>query len=310
VDQWTPDCSLSECLGEGFLGWWVAHLTALVGPVAWFVMVTGRARDLLRSAPVSPLRLVPAAVLLVACGGASPGVDVELLDAADASGSVDSDLAQLTALFVEGSPIEVATALPAGCAAATSSSSNTPTSGQVLYHFAQCALPGLGVVSGDVQLGYDVTGPTLHLDVQASALQVDRATVASWNASADVTAAGTARTMVWQSVASGTTIARQTTRAFHDDANATLKWSVGASCLDLDGQVGSTFDASDGSQLSFSSTLSSFVACETACPQSGSEVRAELVSGNFVRLQYAADGLASYTNEKGQTFDFVPACAQ
>ncbi len=250
------------------------------------------------------VRLIHLSFILVACSG-SNGVDDELLAVADSSSDIDSDLSKLTALFVT-EPVGVATTLPFGCALASADQANTPNDGQVHYSFTSCALPGIGPVGGAVNVVYTVTGPTLHLDVQASGLDVDRASMSSWSASADVTASGSDRNMVWQSQASGTAQVRQTPRTFTVNGSATLKWSAGSTCLDVDGQANNTFQASDGSPLSFATALSSFVACGSVCPESGSEVRADLQSGNYVRLQY---GQNIYTNEKGQTFGFVPACA-
>ena len=275
----------------------------------------GQARALLCAQSVIS---TPRSLLLVslACAcGASPGVEAELLDAADASSGVEVDLAKLTA-FLGPDQDAVVSDPPSSCVTRVAASTNTPAAGQNDYHFAQCLLTGIGVVSVDVRLAYAITGPALHLDLTASsALTIDRTTVASWSASADVTESANVTTVVWQSLASGTTAVRQTPRGFSDDASATLKWSAGSTCLDVDGQIAITFEASDGSQLSYSSTLSSFVACappagSAACPEDGSEVRADLGTGRFIRLRYGANDAASYTNEKGQTFAFVPSCAQ
>ncbi len=249
------------------------------------------------------------ALVFAGCSGA-PSLDEELLDVADASSGIDSDLAMLTSLLVTDS-VGVAQSLSfLGCSASASpQAANTPTSGEMGYSFASCLVGGVGVVNGELHLIYTITGPTLHLDVQASGLTVDRAALASWSASADVTASNNDRSMVWQSQASGTATVHQSSRSFTDSGSATLKWNTTSpSCVDLDGQANDTFQASDGASLAFVTALSSYQACGSSlCPASGSQVRADLQSGNFVRLQYGED---VYTNEKGQTFSFVPVCAQ
>jgi hypothetical protein len=235
---------------------------------------------------------------IVACGGSEPPA---LVTNAEASAEVEASLAKLATSFIAGDATGAMTiASPSdACITATIESSQS-TSGTTTYHYASCH-----GVTGDVTVAWATEGPTFHAEVSASSLVVDGANVASWTASADVTASGAQRTMVWQSSSSGTIAARGSLRAFTRDSDATLSWTLGASCVNVDGQASGAIDV-----YHLSTRTTSFVACDGACPSAGSALRADDVDhpGVFVRVLYG-EGSATYTNESGESFTFVPACA-
>lgn len=234
-----------------------------------------------------------ALVVLAACSGAS---EPPIVTDAEASAAIETSLANLATRFVGGDATgAMAIASPSeGCVTSAASSASTT------YHYADC-----DGVTGDVNVAWSVSGPTFHLDVTASSLVVGRVSISSWTASADVTASGAQRTMIWQSTASGSVAMRGAARAFSRDVDATISWTVGESCVDVEGQASGTIDA-----LHLATRTTSFVACDGACPNSGSELRADDVDhpGVFVRVLYGA-GTATYVNERGESSTFVPACA-
>ncbi len=245
------------------------------------------------------LRAIHAVALMtIACGGSDPP---PIVTNAEASASVEASLAKLATTFVGGDGSGAMTIAPASDACVTASAEPPQqTSGTTTYHFASCH-----GVAGDVTVAWSTEGPTFHADVSASNLVVDGASVTTWTASADVTASGSRRTMVWESSASGSIDVRGAVRAFSRDVAATISGTLGDTCVDVDGQASGAVDV-----YHLETRTTSFVACDTACPSPGSALRADDVDhpGVFVRVLYG-QGSATYTNERNETFDFVPACA-
>ena len=232
--------------------------------------------------------------MLAACSGSS---EPPIVADAEASATVEASLAKLATSFVGGDAtgaMMIAAPNADGCVTATVASTSTT------YHYANC-----DGVTGDVNVAWSISGPTFHADVSASSLVVGTVSLTSWSASADVTASGAQRTMVWQSSASGDVVVRGASRAFSRDVDATLAWTVGASCVDVEGQATGAIDA-----FHLATRTTSFVACDGACPNAGSVLRADDVDhpGVFVRVLYGT-GTASYVNERGEGSSFVPACA-
>jgi hypothetical protein len=255
--------------------------------------------------------MIRIAVFALVCVACSPGApDEELLDDAEASSSVESMLGKVAATFVGGDASgDMSIAAPSDTCVATAPS--TAIAQETTYHFADCAGPyGLADVSGDVVVDWMSAGPTFHIDVTSSNLAIGKASITSWTASADVTAQGAQRTMIWQSTASGTVMVRGSPRAFERTIDATSTWTIGDPCIDIDGQAQGTIEKSNGTILHVDTRASAFVACASSCPNSGSELRADDVDdpGTFVQVLYGSS-TATYTNDRGQTFTFTPACA-
>ncbi len=241
------------------------------------------------------------ALLFVACSPAPP--DQELLDDAEASSAIESTLGKVAAIFVAGDPsgkIEIAS--PSASCVTTDVAPQRTT-----FHFASCAGPyGLAAMTGDVQVDWIDSSPTFHVDITSSNLAMGGVAMTSWTASGDVTSQGAARTMIWQSNASGTIDVHGSSRSFQRTVDATSTWTLGTACIDIDGQAHGTIDTSH-----VDTRASSFVACASSCPNSGSELRADDIDhpGTFVQVTYGSTN-ASYTNDRGQTFTFVPRCAE
>ncbi len=234
-----------------------------------------------------------ALVILAACSGAS---EPPIVADAEGSATVEANLAKLATSFVAGDATgAMMIAAPnADCVTATVASASTT------YHYSNC-----DGITGDVNVAWSMTSPTFHADVSASSLVVGTVSLTSWNATADVTASGAQRTMVWQSSAAGNVVVRGVARSFSRDVDATVSWTVGASCVDVEGQASGAIDA-----FHLATRTTSFVACDDACPNAGSVLRADDVDhpGVFVRVLYGT-GTASYVNERGEGSSFVPACA-
>jgi len=248
------------------------------------------------------------ASIVLACVACSPAVpDQELLDDGEGSSSVESTLGKLAATFVAGDSSGNMEIAPPNASCVTTTVQEQTT----VYHFTACDGPyGLAQVTGDVTVAWTNASPTFHIDVSASNLVIGNVTLASWTASADVTAQGAQRTMIWQSTASGAVTIRSSSRAFSRTVDATSTWTIGDACIDIDGQAQGTIEKSDGDLLHVNTRASSFVACVGSCPNSGSELRADDIDdpGVFVQVLYGSNA-ATYTNDRGQTYTFVPECA-
>lgn len=99
---------------------------------------------------------------------------------------------------------------------------------------------------------------------------------------------------------------RGSMRTFSRVVDATLSWTVGAPCVDVDGEASGSVDA-----FNLSTHTTSFVACASGCPSAGSVVRADDIDhpGVFVRVLYGSGETATYTNAQNESFSFTPACA-
>lgn len=252
------------------------------------------------------LKVSAIVLICVACSPATP--DEELLDDAEASSAIESTLGKVAATFVGGDATGKMQIASGNGQCLTTTVSPTET----IYHFAQCSGPyGLTAVSGDVTVDWVDSAPTFHIDVSSSNLTFGGVSITTWTASADVTAEGAARTMIWQSSASGTVKVHGLARAFERTVDATSTWNIGAECIDIDGEAHGSIQTSSGDTLHVDTRASSFVACVSSCPSSGSELRGDDVDhpGVFVQVTYGSSA-ATYTNDRGQTFTFVPSCAQ
>jgi hypothetical protein len=190
---------------------------------------------------------------------------------------------------------------PAGCLSVATDA----TSHVVTYALAACFGPwGLARVTGTITATYSLTTATdgssvLAIDVTGDALHLNRATV-SYHATATVTANGLARAMTWSGDLSGTT-ARG--RALQRSANWNATWTVGESCVRLDGSA----DGEVGSR-GFSTTVTDYVRCKGECPQAGGDVAiVEKPSGNAIDIKFGGTNVALVT-DGAKTYDVTLAC--
>jgi hypothetical protein len=187
--------------------------------------------------------------------------------------------------------------LPAGCLQITDDASNA----QVTYAFAGCTGPlGLVELTGIVTVGWQVASSQLTLNFSATDFHINRAIIASWQATAVITATGNQRSMTWDAQLTGTTgSGRQFTRT----NDKTLTWTVGVACLGVTGQ--STGDIA-GADLQ--TTIVTWQRCADACPQAGSQIDVKnLGNGDSIDIDYDGGPSAELTAD-GKSVAIRLAC--
>ncbi len=188
--------------------------------------------------------------------------------------------------------------IPAGCLTVT----DAPAQSQATYVFDDCTGPyGLVHITGTVTVGYSSSAADqLTLTYAATGLKINEATI-DWSASADITANGAARTMVWTGMFNGTTghgrpITRTNTK--------TYDWTVGVACLSVTGESNGTVTGND-----LKIDVINFSRCADACPASGSEIKiTDETTSTVYDLTYG-NGDATYAAPNGDKITFTPLCA-
>ncbi len=188
--------------------------------------------------------------------------------------------------------------IPSGCLAVTDDSAKS----QATYVFNDCTGPrGLVHVTGTVTVGYQVVSATeLKLSYAATGLKINKATI-DWTASADVTANGADREMIWDGQLDGTTRnGRDFTRKNHKD----YKWAIGGTCLGVDGSSDGTVT---GHELK--TDVTSFKICKGECPEAGSEIKVtDVTTSKVYDVTWNATN-ATYTGPDGKAITYTPLCA-
>jgi hypothetical protein len=189
--------------------------------------------------------------------------------------------------------------LPAGCLQATVDTAAKTAS----YVFNACTGPlGLVELDGTVDVTWTdaSSGGPVTLTYAAKGFKINRATIDSWQATAVVTATGSARHLVWTAMLSGTT---GRGRTFNRTNDKIIDWTVGQPCVTVSGQ-------SDGTVLGteLQTTLVSFSRCAAECPQSGSEITVKNVkNGDTIDIKYDG-GPAAVLTVDGHESDIALAC--
>jgi hypothetical protein len=189
--------------------------------------------------------------------------------------------------------------LPAGCLQATVDTAARTAS----YVFNACTGPlGLVELDGTVNVTWTdaSSGGPVTLTYAAQGFKIHRATIDSWQATAVVTATGSARHLVWTAMLSGTT---GRGRTFTRTNDKTIDWTVGQPCVTVSGQ-------SDGTILGteLQTTLVSFSRCAAECPQSGSEITVKNVkNGDAIDIKYDG-GPEAVLTVNGHETDIALAC--
>jgi hypothetical protein len=169
--------------------------------------------------------------------------------------------------------------------------------------FSACTGPlGLVELDGTVDVTWadDTSGGPTTLNFASHGFKINRATLDSWQATALVTATGSARHLVWTAALSGTTARGRTFTRTNDK---TVDWTVGQPCVTVSGQ-------SDGTILGteLQTTIVSFSRCAAECPQSGSEITVKNVkNGDSVDIKYQGGPDAVLTVD-GRSTDIGLAC--
>lgn len=188
---------------------------------------------------------------------------------------------------------------PAGCLAV---SEDVPSK-TVTYVFSDCTGPrGLVHVTGTVTVTYS-SSPDNQLTVHyaAQGLKINGATI-NWTATGDVTANGMDRDMIWDGKFDGTT---RNARAFSRTNHKEYTWTVGGTCLSVDGTSDGTVT---GHELK--TDVISFQVCKGQCPEPGSEIKVTDVTSNKVYDVKWNGATATYTGPAGGQITYTPLCAR
>jgi hypothetical protein len=190
--------------------------------------------------------------------------------------------------------------IPAGCLVDTVDTTAKTAS----YVFTGCTGPlGLVELNGTVHVTWTAPDPSsgaVTLTYSATGFKINRATIDSWQATAVVTATGSARHLVWTAMLSGTT---GRGRTFTRTNDKTIDWTVGQPCLTVSGE-------SDGTILGveLQTTIVSFSQCSAECPASGSEITVKNVkNGDSIDITYEGGPDAVLTID-GKSTDIGLAC--
>jgi hypothetical protein len=186
---------------------------------------------------------------------------------------------------------------PAGCIQATIDT----TAMTATYVFNGCTGPlGLVELDGTVDMTWSDTANQLTLNYAAHGFKINRATIDSWQATAVITASGSARHVTWSAQLNGTT---GRGRAFMRTNDKTIDWTVGQPCITVSGQSDGTIVG-----VELKTTIDSFRRCAAECPQAGSEISVlNVKNGNTIDIKYSGGPEAVLTID-GHTTDIGLAC--
>jgi hypothetical protein len=186
---------------------------------------------------------------------------------------------------------------PAGCIQATVDT----TAKTAAYVFSACTGPlGLVELDGTVDVTWTEAPGQLTLNYEAHGFKINRATIDAWQASAVITASGSARHMVWTAQLSGTT---GRGRAFTRTNDKTIGWTVGQPCVTVSGESDGTIVG-----VELKTRIVSFSRCAAECPQTGSEISVENVkNGTSVDIKYSG-GPEAVLTVNGNPTDIALAC--
>ena len=179
---------------------------------------------------------------------------------------------------------------PAGCVTETQDAASKTNT----YVFDNCTGPwGFVHLKGTVTVQWDVVSPTeLKLTYAATNFEINKANIAQWNATADITANGNDRDMVWHGQFNGTTGNGRTFQRVNDKD---IKWTVGAQCISIDGQsTGSV----TGKNLT--TKVITYKRCVAECPEADSEINIHNDdNGNDVDVKFQGGDKADITFTNG-----------
>jgi hypothetical protein len=173
----------------------------------------------------------------------------------------------------------------------------------VTYTFSGCIGPnGLARVRGEVKATYSADAGRLVLDLVATDLQLNGATV-DWSAKAEVSAEGVARTMRWRAQLSGTTgRGRELTRT----TDKTLTWTVGERCVGVSG-------SSEGAvgKRNLRTVVTDYRRCQRGCPEAGGKITTtNLDNGKVVEIRFDGTDQATYVTPNGKEKSLPLQCAE
>jgi hypothetical protein len=177
-----------------------------------------------------------------------------------------------------------------------------PERREVTYAFDGCTGPwGLLRLTGTVIARYSQTASGLMVEVTADDMRANRATV-DYRATATIRgdAAGN-RTMVWKGQLGGST-ARG--RAFQRTTDWTVRWTLGNSCIALDGQAEGNLTGRP-----IRTKVEDFHRCRGECPQRGGVVTVtNTATGKELRIEFEGGNRATFIGANGRETSIVLAC--
>jgi hypothetical protein len=184
--------------------------------------------------------------------------------------------------------------MPRGCLTVTPGAVVTATEGTAKYEFNGCYGPaGLLNIKGVVDVTYKATQNHLTLDLVATDLQVNRATI-DWTAHAEIDAADAQRTMTWKATLTGTTArGREITRT----NEKVIDWTIGEPCVGVDG-------VSQGnlSGRNVKTEVNDFRRCRGSCPEAGGSIVVTNLDKNVsVEIRYDGTNQATLITPRGES---------
>ncbi len=185
---------------------------------------------------------------------------------------------------------------PAGCVTETQDAATQTNT----YVFANCTGPwGFVHLKGTVSVQWQIVSATeLKLTYAATNFEINKATIAQWNATADITASGNDRDMAWHGQFNGTTGGG---RAFSRVNDKDIKWTAGEGCISIDGQsTGSV----TGKNLT--TKVIAYKRCVAECPEANSEIDIHNDdNGNDVDVTFQGGAKADITFTNGSNGNTV-----
>jgi hypothetical protein len=187
--------------------------------------------------------------------------------------------------------------LPRGCVQFTHDAATKTAT----FRFTACVGPnGLREVNGIVVVRYLFEIGRAKLDISYERVGVNEARIEG-AASAEVVAAGSARTMTWKADIHGTTAGG---RAFSRASTATIRWVLGEPCFNLDG-------SSEGEveRRRVRIDISDFRRCRRGCPDAGGKIVVTNLTKNVsVQLLFDGTNRATYVNTQGVESSIALLC--
>lgn len=183
---------------------------------------------------------------------------------------------------------------PRGCLTVTPGDAATQTEGTAKYEFDGCTGPaGLLNIKGVVDVTYHATLNHLTLDLVATDLQVNRATV-DWTAHAEIDAVDANRTMTWKASITGTTArGREISRT----NEKVIDWTIGEPCVGIDGVSQGNLGG-----RSVKTEVNDFRRCRGSCPEAGGSIVVTNVDRNVsIEIKYDGTNQATLVTPKGES---------
>lgn len=171
----------------------------------------------------------------------------------------------------------------------------------VTYTFGGCIGPnGLARIAGVVTARYAVAPGSLTLDLTATDLRINRATV-DWSARAVVSATGAQRSMTWKGQLSGKT-ARG--RDLARSAETSVRWQVGEPCIAVDGTA-----QGDVGGRGVRTEVKAYARCRGECPEAGGSIKVtSLANDRSLELSFDGTNKATLRASTGRTATVTMLC--